>query len=43
MGPYLDLKELLPDNATLLQHLQELGQVQQGSSVKLREISNPLT
>lgn len=42
-GSYLDLKELLPDNAALLQHLQELGQVQQGSSVKLCEISNPLT
>ena len=45
---YFDLKELLPDNAALLQRLQELGHLtalgsQPQSAVRLREINNPLT
>ena len=45
---YFDLKELLPDNAALLQRLQELGHIttlttQPNATVRLREINNPLT
>ena len=45
---YFDLKELLPDNAALLQRLQELSHLtalgsQPQSAVRLREINNPLT
>ena len=46
---YFDLKELLPDNAALLQRLQDLGNFaaavshSHSSTVRLREINNPLT
>ena len=45
---YFALKELLPNNAALLQRLQELGHIttltmQPNATVRLREINNPLT
>ena len=46
-GVFFDLKELLPDNAALMQRLQEMGAVALLSSPptasRLREINNPLT